>query len=685
MSTQRSDDHPPRLLLRMSTPPPKRRKRESSKDSREQWTSSERESVPDSKRPRLYSANWRSGQEQLIRKRGRPWTRTSQKLNPSLLSRMRVRRSPERVPRLLERLSSPEVDLRGSETKSKNSWTRSQEERPTKMMMNQESSNDELGRRICRGSTTRSTQPEGAAASRPAELSSSSVKIYPESELSCASPTTSLKESHLLNGTAYSEENQSILTKFSQPCTLSTLMRRERAAWEQLRSFLPSQSRSDMSELEPNGLPPSEECPRQSFSSSPIEETNCSSTLSMSRDSSPRNIQVPIQKSYSMTSLSEIRSEEGRTFCSPISIASTASVKRSSMQMGSSTKVTEKGRPRVGKDPVKEKDQRRMSVGVSTGRQDVASQKTSATISTSVKGVEREDTVNSPVPQRRIKEMTYGMRPKYLCYNLWDPESNFSSNTADWTLTAEPLEGPPQSELDNEVVKKTICENPHMREPSPFQSVTPIRVDIFESYFTTHPNRKFVDSVCKGLREGFWPWARTPCEGYPLTNDESNPPPLDERKANFLRSQCDFEISKGRYSAPFKHGLLPGMYCMPIYAVPKPHSSDLRLVNDQSYGKHSLNSMIEHNKVTGFPLDNLVNFGEMLMDLERKEPGEQKVAWKSDIAEAYWILPMHPHWQVKQVTRIDDEYHIDRCNVFGGCGSGGLFISVNSLVAWIAK
>ena len=105
---------------------------------------------------------------------------------------------------------------------------------------------------------------------------------------------------------------------------------------------------------------------------------------------------------------------------------------------------------------------------------------------------------------------------------------------------------------------------------------------------------------------------------------------------------------------------------MPIYAVPKPHSSDLRLVTDQSYGKYSPNSMIQHDKVTGYPLDNMVNFGEMLMDLEQRAPGERKVAWKSDVAEAYRILPMHPHWQVKQITRVDDEYHVDRCNVFGG-------------------
>ena len=214
------------------------------------------------------------------------------------------------------------------------------------------------------------------------------------------------------------------------------------------------------------------------------------------------------------------------------------------------------------------------------------------------------------------------MRPKYLRYNIWDPDSEFTPNTADWTLTAKPLEGPPQSALDDEPVTQT-------------KVTTAIRIDIFETYLASHPNRPFVKSVCDGLREGFWLWAITPSPGFPTINDESMPAPADERKAEFLRAQRDVEVAKERFSPPFKHDLLPGMYCMPIYAVPKPHSTDLRLVIDHSYGKYSLNSRIQHDKVTRFPLDNMIHFGEMLMDLAKREPGEERVVWKSDVAEAY--------------------------------------------------
>ena len=279
-----------------------------------------------------------------------------------------------------------------------------------------------------------------------------------------------------------------------------------------------------------------------------------------------------------------------------------------------------------------------------------------------------------------ISTAEHGMQPKYLRYNVWDPASDFTPTTADWTETAAPLPRPPQSELNNPIVTKTIREYPDL-----FRIVTPIKVDIFESYLSTHPNQQFVQSVCAGLREGFWPWASTTKPGYPSVNDQAQSMPTDSNKARFLRDQRDVELAKGRFSQSFGTDLLPGMYCMPIYAVPKPNSSDFHLVTDQSCGKHSLNSMVQHECVTGYPLDNLVHFGEMLLDLQRKQPGQVRVAWKSDIAEAYRILPMHPLWQIKQINTIDGKRYLDRCNAFGGSASGAQFISVNSLVAWIAK
>ena len=65
--------------------------------------------------------------------------------------------------------------------------------------------------------------------------------------------------------------------------------------------------------------------------------------------------------------------------------------------------------------------------------------------------------------------------------------------------------------------------------------------------------------------------------------------------------------------------------------------------------------MIQHDRVMGYPLDNMVHFGEILMDLDKRKPGKRRVAWKPDVAKAYRILPMHPLRQIKQVNTIDGD------------------------------
>src|SRR5258708_97087 len=67
-----------------------------------------------------------------------------------------------------------------------------------------------------------------------------------------------------------------------------------------------------------------------------------------------------------------------------------------------------------------------------------------------------------------------------------------------------------------------------------------------------------------------------------------------------------------------------------------------------------------------------------------KNPGMRpRLLWKSDASQVYRHLPMHPCWQVWQVTLIDGAYHIDRCTVFGNHASGCLWCLFFRLVCWI--
>ena len=123
------------------------------------------------------------------------------------------------------------------------------------------------------------------------------------------------------------------------------------------------------------------------------------------------------------------------------------------------------------------------------------------------------------------------------------------------------------------------------------------------------------------------------------------------------------------------------MYCMPHYVVLKPHSDGWRLVNDLSAGVFSLNSMVDHQYITGYPLDNLSHLGELWIRKQRERPEAKFVVWKSDISEAYHVCPMHKLWQIKQVVGFKEGLCIYRVNMFGSSPSGAIFIALNVLLA----
>jgi hypothetical protein len=150
-------------------------------------------------------------------------------------------------------------------------------------------------------------------------------------------------------------------------------------------------------------------------------------------------------------------------------------------------------------------------------------------------------------------EAAYGMRPRYLRYNVWSEEEKGNENgvmlidcLADWTERVKPLPTVPATELANAEAMSTIRE-----WGSLFEIVTPINVDRFEALLTTHLNQPFVESVCRGFREGFWPWANTRYEEYPSIVDESLGMPTKPEEAIFLHEQRDHERSKGRFSGSF--------------------------------------------------------------------------------------------------------------------------------------
>jgi hypothetical protein len=171
-------------------------------------------------------------------------------------------------------------------------------------------------------------------------------------------------------------------------------------------------------------------------------------------------------------------------------------------------------------------------------------------------------------------------RPKWVHGFLWSKNSLCSSPSATSTEFADPFPPVPASVLKDDAAQLTIAMNPAL-----FRIVTPINVSRFKALLVTHPNQLLVASVCRGLREGVWPFA-LPSEAAPTTFDFSQRE-VPDAGLDFLREQWDLEITAGHYSPSFGSDLLPGMYSTPVGVAPKPHSEKFRLIDDLSAGPHA--------------------------------------------------------------------------------------------------
>ena len=280
-------------------------------------------------------------------------------------------------------------------------------------------------------------------------------------------------------------------------------------------------------------------------------------------------------------------------------------------------------------------------------------------------------------------ETNANSHPRLFRGFLWSDNEQVVMPLASLTETLRPLPSPPPSALSDPVALSTL----HAR-PDLFRIITPINVARFTFYLSDHPNRPLVDSVVRGLTEGFWPFAETEGLDFPDTWDEEMDLSLGPREHEFIAQYVVDEEQSGRYSHPFGPALLPGMYSMPVHAVPKPNSDKLRFINNHSAGRWALNSMIDKEKI-GMRPDNVQDLGKNLLHI-RQQLGDVPVwLWKSDVKNAYRLLPLHPLWQLKQVVTTTSPSgqkirRIDRNLCFGSRGSPDLWISFMALVIWIA-
>ena len=238
------------------------------------------------------------------------------------------------------------------------------------------------------------------------------------------------------------------------------------------------------------------------------------------------------------------------------------------------------------------------------------------------------------------------------------------------------------SELANRLVCGTIQSRPDL-----FKIITPVKISRLKQLLASHPNQPFVNSLVRSLQDGFWPWADTSREPLEITRNNNRHREWAADELEFIQATCQEEEAAGRFSPAFGTELLPGMVCGPVFPVPKPGTNKLRLVTDHSAGLHSLNSLIpEDSRSVRF--DNLHDLGSSLRQFHRIHGRGPRWLFKSDVSKAYRLIPMHPHWQIRQVFETPEDgrmvKRIDRCGVFGNAGMVRAFCAFFGAVIWIA-
>ncbi|KAJ3816888.1 hypothetical protein F5880DRAFT_1462618, partial [Lentinula raphanica] len=88
----------------------------------------------------------------------------------------------------------------------------------------------------------------------------------------------------------------------------------------------------------------------------------------------------------------------------------------------------------------------------------------------------------------------------------------------------------------------------------------------------------------------------------------------------------------------------------------KGESHKARVITDQTAS--GLNAGV-HREDAHVRYDDMRSFGAALRQAKKRNPGKNLVLFKDDVKGAFPTLPAHPIWQLKQVVKVDDSFHIN--------------------------
>ena len=203
---------------------------------------------------------------------------------------------------------------------------------------------------------------------------------------------------------------------------------------------------------------------------------------------------------------------------------------------------------------------------------------------------------------------------------------------------------------------------------------TPIKIRNLEIILEGYDRAK-ADFLVSGCNNGF----SIHCHGLPNLSEPRN---LASALAHphVVDRKLSKELAAHRLAGPFKTTPLPEFCVSPLGVVPKKQAGEFRLIHHLSFPKgFSVNDYIpeEYSTVT------YATIGKAIALI--KKAGQGCFMAKTDICNAFRLIPIQPQDYHLLGMKWKDSYYYDRCMPMGCSSSCQTFEAFSTAVEWVAK
>ena len=203
---------------------------------------------------------------------------------------------------------------------------------------------------------------------------------------------------------------------------------------------------------------------------------------------------------------------------------------------------------------------------------------------------------------------------------------------------------------------------------------TPVKIKELAKYLDGY-DEELKDYIINGFEKGF----SLEFKGERSLKEPNNLRSAINNKA-IAQEKIDKEVELGRIAGPFESPPIKNLTISPIGLHPKKKPGEFRLITHLSHPKgRSINDGIAHEDAT-------VQYANIGMAIKMiKEVGKNCYLAKTDIKNAFRIIPLHQSQYELTGIKLNGFYYIDLNLPQGASSSCAIFEKFSTALEWVAK